>query len=48
MNLGVLASYAIVYWADPSTGFILKSRQYLAPDYAVDMVQLKPYRKAQD
>ncbi|MBD8694861.1 YjbF family lipoprotein [Stenotrophomonas sp. CFBP 13718] len=37
-----------VYWADPSTGFILKSRQYLAPHYAVDMVQLKPYRKAQD
>jgi len=35
-----------IYWADPSTGFIWKSRQYLAPGYAVDVVQLKPYRPA--
>ncbi len=35
-----------IYWADPSTGFIWKSRQYLAPGYAVDLVQLKPYRPA--
>lgn len=35
-----------IYWADPSTGFIWKSRQYLAPGYAVDLVQLKPYRQS--
>lgn len=37
-----------IYWADTSTGFVLKSRQYLAPDYAVDLVQLKPYQEADD
>lgn len=33
-----------LYWADPATGFIWKSKQYLAPGYAVELVQLKPYR----
>jgi hypothetical protein len=31
------------YWADPETGFIWKSKQYLAPGQAVEIVQLKPY-----
>lgn len=33
-----------LYWADTDTGFIWKSRQYLAPDRPIDIVQLKPYR----
>ncbi|WP_312681221.1 YjbF family lipoprotein [Stenotrophomonas chelatiphaga] len=37
-----------LYWADASTGFIWKSRQHLAPGYAVELTQLKPYRPAQD
>lgn len=37
-----------VYWADPQTGFIWKSRQHLAPGYAAELTQLKPYRPAQD
>lgn len=37
-----------IYWADPVTGFIWKSRQYLAPGYPVDLMQLKPYRQATD
>ncbi|MBA8683761.1 YjbF family lipoprotein [Stenotrophomonas tumulicola] len=37
-----------IYWADPTTGFIWKSKQYLAPGYAVELVQLKPYRQAKD
>lgn len=32
-----------IYWADPQTGFIWKSRQYLAPDQVVEIEQLKPY-----
>ncbi|WP_313203758.1 YjbF family lipoprotein [Stenotrophomonas sp.] len=34
------------YWVDPGTGFIWKSKQYLAPDYAIEVVQLKPYKPA--
>lgn len=37
-----------LYWADATTGFIWKSRQHLAPGYAVELTQLKPYRPAQD
>ena len=37
-----------IYWADLATGFIWKSKQYLAPGYAVELVQLKPYRQAKD
>lgn len=37
-----------LYWADPSTGFIWKSRQSLAPGYVVELLQLKPYRKARN
>lgn len=33
-----------IYWVDERSGFIWKSRQYLAPGYAVDIEQLKPYR----
>lgn len=33
-----------IYWADPATGFIWKSRQHLAPGYVVELTQLKPYR----
>lgn len=31
------------YWADPDTGFIWKSRQVIAPDLVVEIIQLKPY-----
>jgi len=34
-----------VYWVDDS-GFIWKSRQFLAPGNTVEIVQLKPYRPA--
>ncbi|WMJ68977.1 YjbF family lipoprotein [Stenotrophomonas sp. 24(2023)] len=37
-----------VYWADARTGFIWKSRQFLAPGHAVDLLQLKPYQTAKD
>lgn len=37
-----------IYWADAANGFIWKSRQHLTPDYAIDLVQLKPYRPAKD
>lgn len=37
-----------LYWADATTGFVWKSRQHLAPGYAVELTQLKPYRPAQD
>ncbi|HDX0949908.1 TPA: YjbF family lipoprotein [Stenotrophomonas maltophilia] len=37
-----------IYWADPGTGFIWKSRQQLGPSYTVELVQLKPYRPAKD
>lgn len=33
-----------IYWAEPQTGFIRKSRQLLAPGHSLDLVQLKPYR----
>lgn len=36
------------YWVDPSTGFIWKSRQYLAPGYPVEVTQLKPYRPTKE
>lgn len=36
-----------VYWVD-ATGFIWKSTQHLAPDYQVEVVQLKPYRPRKD
>lgn len=36
-----------VYWVDAS-GFIWKSTQHLAPDYQVELVQLKPYRPRKD
>lgn len=36
------------YWVDAISGFIWKSRQYLAPDYPVEVTQLKPYRPAKD
>lgn len=37
-----------IYWADPATGFIWKSRQQLSPDYEVELIQLKPYRTSKD
>lgn len=37
-----------VYWADPATGFIWKSRQHLAPGRVAELTQLKPYRPAKD
>ncbi|HEL4844259.1 MULTISPECIES: YjbF family lipoprotein [Stenotrophomonas] len=37
-----------VYWADPTTGFIWKSRQHLDPGRVAELTQLKPYRPAKD
>ena len=37
-----------IYWVDPETGLIRKSRQFLSPNYAVELTQLKPYRKTQN
>ncbi|MEX1827215.1 YjbF family lipoprotein [Luteibacter sp. CQ10] len=33
------------YWIDPVDGFIWKSRQYVAPGYPVETIQLRPYRE---
>jgi hypothetical protein len=33
------------YWVDPDDGFIWKSRQYVAPDYPLELIQLRPYRE---
>lgn len=33
------------YWVDPGDGFIWKSRQYVAPDYPLELIQLRPYRE---
>ncbi|MHC1657521.1 YjbF family lipoprotein [Stenotrophomonas riyadhensis] len=37
-----------IYWADPTTGFIWKSRQHLDPGRVAELTQLKPYRPAKD
>lgn len=37
-----------VYWIDSETGFIWKSRQHLAPGYAVELTQLKPLLPVRD
>ncbi|MCB7147607.1 YjbF family lipoprotein [Stenotrophomonas maltophilia] len=37
-----------IYWADPTTGFIWKSRQHLDPGRVAELIQLKPYRPAED
>lgn len=34
-----------VYWVDPQTGQLWKSRQWLAPGRLVDITVLKPYRR---
>ncbi|HHA2643910.1 TPA: YjbF family lipoprotein [Stenotrophomonas maltophilia] len=31
------------FWVDPANGFIWKSRQAIAPDTHLDIIQLKPY-----
>jgi hypothetical protein len=33
------------YWIDPSDGFIWKSRQYVAPGFALELIQLRPFRE---
>lgn len=37
-----------VYWVDAESGFIWKSRQHLAPGYAVELTQLKPFLPDRD
>lgn len=37
-----------IYWADPTTGFIWKSRQHLDPGRVAELTQLKPYRPVKD
>jgi hypothetical protein len=34
------------YWVDPADGFIWKSRQYVAPGFPLELIQLQPYREA--
>lgn len=34
------------YWVDPVDGFIWKSRQYVAPGLALELIQLRPYRES--
>jgi hypothetical protein len=34
------------YWVDPADGFIWKSRQYVTPDFPLELIQLRPYREA--
>lgn len=33
------------YWVDPADGFIWKSRQYIAPGFPLELIQLRPYRE---
>lgn len=33
------------YWVDPADGFIWKSRQYIAPDFPLELILLRPYRE---
>lgn len=33
------------YWVDPDDGFIWKSRQFVAPGYPLELIQLRPYRE---
>jgi hypothetical protein len=33
------------YWVDPLDGFIWKSRQYVTPDVALELIQLQPDRE---
>ncbi len=33
------------YWVDPADGFIWKSRQYIAPGFELELIQLRPYRE---
>jgi hypothetical protein len=40
---GSAGSFTNRYWADPSDGFIWKSRQYVAPGFALELIQLRPY-----
>jgi hypothetical protein len=34
------------YWVDPADGFIWKSKQYVAPGFPLELIQLRPYREA--
>lgn len=34
------------YWVDPADGFIWKSRQYVAPGFALELIALRPYTGA--
>jgi hypothetical protein len=31
------------YWIDPADGFLWQSRQYVAPGYPLELIQLQPY-----
>jgi len=33
------------YWIDPDDGFIWKSKQYVAPGFPLELIQLQPYRE---
>jgi hypothetical protein len=33
------------YWVDPADGFIWKSKQYVAPGFPLELIQLQPYRE---
>lgn len=40
---GPAGSFTNHYWVDPADGFIWKSRQYVAPGFALELIQLRPY-----
>jgi hypothetical protein len=40
---GPAGSFTNRYWVDPADGFIWKSRQYVAPGFPLELIQLRPY-----
>lgn len=40
---GPAGSFTNRYWVDPTNGFIWKSRQYVAPGFALELIALRPY-----
>jgi hypothetical protein len=40
---GPAGNFTNRYWVDPADGFIWKSRQYAAPGFPLELIQLRPY-----
>jgi hypothetical protein len=45
---GAGGSFTNRYWVDPADGFIWKSRQYVAPGFPLELIQLRPYTGSAD